>query len=108
MGFDYSPETIRASVARSLSRLGTEYFDAVYIHDVEYVATPVKDGPTAGDHLKALEDPESWGLGKQDEARIRGEGDQKVLDAVGELWKLKEEGKVKAVGISGAPAAYVI
>ena len=107
-GFDYSPETVRASVARSLSRLGTEYLDAVYMHDVEFVATPVINGPTAGDHSEALEDPASWGLAEEDKAKIRGEGDQKVLDAVGVLWKLKEEGKVKAVGISGASAGYLV
>lgn len=35
--FDYSPAWIRTSVARSLSRLGTEYLDLVYCHDVEFV-----------------------------------------------------------------------
>ncbi|KAF8574437.1 Aldo/keto reductase [Ramaria rubella] len=101
--FDYSPSTVRGSVLRSLSRLGTDHLDAIYMHDVEYIATPVINGSTAGDHMKALETPESWGLGEGDEAKIRGEGDQQVLDAIRELWKLKDEGKVKAVGISGYP-----
>lgn len=92
---------------RSLSRLNTDYLDVVYVHDVEFIATPVTDGPTGGNHLKALEDPGSWGLMEEDKAKIRGEGDQQVLDAVGELWKLKEEGKIKAVGISGASVAFV-
>jgi D-arabinose 1-dehydrogenase len=86
---------------RSLSRLNTDYLDVVYVHDVEFIATPVTDGPTGGNHLKVLEDPGSWGLGEEDKGKIRGAGDEQVLDAVRELWKLKEEGKIKAVGISG-------
>lgn len=35
--FDYSPATIRKSVARSCRRLGVEYLDVVYLHDVEFV-----------------------------------------------------------------------
>lgn len=36
--FDYSPAGIRASVRRSLVRLGTPYLDLVYAHDVEFVS----------------------------------------------------------------------
>ncbi|OJD33134.1 l-galactose dehydrogenase (l-) [Diplodia corticola] len=36
--FDYSPEWVRASVARSLRRLQTPYLDVVYCHDVEFVS----------------------------------------------------------------------
>lgn len=39
--FDYSPEWIRTSVARSLERLHTDYLDVVYCHDVEFV-TPAE------------------------------------------------------------------
>lgn len=35
--FDYSPEWIRHSVRRSLTRLHTNYLDVVYCHDVEFV-----------------------------------------------------------------------
>jgi D-arabinose 1-dehydrogenase len=35
--FDYSPEWIRKSVLRSLERLGTQYLDLVYLHDIEFV-----------------------------------------------------------------------
>jgi aryl-alcohol dehydrogenase-like predicted oxidoreductase len=35
--FDYSPEWVRKSVARSLERLNTRYLDVVYCHDVEFV-----------------------------------------------------------------------
>ncbi|KAH8432600.1 D-arabinose 1-dehydrogenase (NAD(P)(+)) ARA2 [Aspergillus melleus] len=36
--FDYSPRWVRQSVRRSLARLHTEYLDAVYCHDVEFVS----------------------------------------------------------------------
>ena len=78
------------------------------MHDVEYVATPVKNGSTAGDHLRALEEPNNWGLKVGDEAKIWGDGDQQVLDAIGELWKMKEEGLIKAVGISGAGSCHLL
>jgi D-arabinose 1-dehydrogenase len=35
--FDYSPEWIRASVARSLQRLRTTYLDVVFVHDIEFM-----------------------------------------------------------------------
>jgi len=35
--FDYSPDWIRRSIARSLERLGTNYLDVVFCHDVEFV-----------------------------------------------------------------------
>ncbi|TKA62384.1 hypothetical protein B0A55_12369 [Friedmanniomyces simplex] len=34
---DYSPAWVRKSVTRSLRRLGTEYLDVVFCHDVEFV-----------------------------------------------------------------------
>ncbi|KAI0643697.1 Aldo/keto reductase [Trametes meyenii] len=100
--FDYSPATIRASIQRSLERLHTDYLDTVYMHDVEFVCTPV--GPTSGHHLAALADKRAeYGLGDGQEGKVWGPGDQKVLDAVAELRKLQEEGVVKHVGISGYP-----
>lgn len=99
--FDYSPVTIRASVTRSLERLHTDYLDAVYLHDVEYVSTPV--GPAApGGNAAALEDVNGvYGLARGDEGKVRGEGDRIILAAVAELWKMKEEGLIRAVGITG-------
>ena len=35
--FDYSPEWVRYSIARSLERLKTSWLDVVYCHDVEFV-----------------------------------------------------------------------
>jgi len=71
------------------------------LHDTEFVATPVPNGPNAGDHRKALEEPAAWGLAEGDEGKIHGEGDEKLLAALRELWDLKNEGMVKAVGITG-------
>jgi D-arabinose 1-dehydrogenase len=63
--FNYSPEWIQASVARSLSRLDTAYLDVVFCHDVEYVSC------------------------------------NQAVEAVGSLFELKRQGKVRFVGISG-------
>ncbi|OCK73286.1 Aldo/keto reductase [Lepidopterella palustris CBS 459.81] len=35
--FDYSPQWVQQSIARSLERLHTDYLDVVYCHDVEFV-----------------------------------------------------------------------
>ncbi|KAI0829347.1 Aldo/keto reductase [Trametes gibbosa] len=100
--FDYSPATVRASVKRSLERLHTDYLDTVYLHDVEYVCTPV--GPQSGHHAAALADRSAeYGLAPGQEATVWGPGDQAILDAVAELRKLQDEGVVKHVGISGYP-----
>jgi D-arabinose 1-dehydrogenase len=99
--FDYSPQNIRASVKRSLERLRTDYLDVVYLHDVEFVCERV--GPrNAGNHLSALAtDKGLYGLAEGDEGKVWGPRDQIVLDAFVELRKLKEEGLVKNIGISG-------
>ncbi|KAF8639730.1 hypothetical protein AX17_000992 [Amanita inopinata Kibby_2008] len=101
--FDYTPSAIRETVKRSLQRLQTDYLDTVYLHDVEFVCTlvlPVR----SGNHISALsEDAEKYGLAKGDEDKIRGEGDQKILDAIAELRKLQDEGLVRNIGITGYP-----
>jgi len=99
--FDYSPTTIRESVKRSLERLKTDYLDTVYLHDVEFVCTPIAAQLT-GNHIGAIkEEAASYGLAEGDEARVRGDGDQKVLDALSELRDLQREGWIKNVGITG-------
>jgi len=101
--FDYSPAIIRASINRSLSRLNTTYLDAVYLHDTEFVCEQVQPRD-AGNHVLALTtESKEYGLASGDEAKIHGVGDQIVLDAVAELRKLKEEGLVKKIGITGYP-----
>ncbi|EPQ59501.1 Aldo/keto reductase [Gloeophyllum trabeum ATCC 11539] len=102
-GFDYSPATIRTGILRSLARLHTGYLDAVYLHDVEFVCTKVASKST-GNHATALkEDKAAYGLLEGEEGKIWGEGDQKILDAIGELRKLKQEGLIRNIGISGFP-----
>ena len=99
--FDYSPKTIRESVNRSLERLKTDYLDTVYLHDVEFVCTPIAPR-LMGNHTGAIrEEAASYGLAEGDESLIRGEGDQKVLDALSELRDLQREGLIKNVGITG-------
>lgn len=99
--FDYRPATIRRSVERSLRRLHTNYLDAVFLHDVEFIATPVFPRPN-GDSLAALGvEANQYGLEKGQEGKIWGDGDQQILDAYSELCKLKEEGVVKNIGITG-------
>ncbi|THH33738.1 hypothetical protein EUX98_g479 [Antrodiella citrinella] len=101
--FDYSPVTIRASVNRSLSRLNTTYLDAVYLHDTEFVCEQVQPR-SIGNHVLALTtESAEYGLAPGEEAKIRGPGDQIVLDAVAELRKMKTEGLVKNIGITGFP-----
>jgi aryl-alcohol dehydrogenase-like predicted oxidoreductase len=79
----------------------TEYLDAVYLHDVEFVCTPV--GPNElGDKIVALnEEMEVYGLAKGDEGKIWGEGDHRILEAVVELRKMQEEGLIRHIGITG-------
>lgn len=81
--------------------MDTAYLDVVYLHDVEMVAeevVPKRDG----DHSTALgEDREAYGLAPGQEGEIWGEGDRRVLEAYGELKRLKEEGLVKNIGITG-------
>jgi D-arabinose 1-dehydrogenase len=99
--FDYAPESIRKSVMNSLTRLQTDYLDTVYLHDVEFVCDSVAS-KVQGNHATALhEDASLYGLASGDEAVVRGPGDQKVLDAFAELLKLKEEGLVHNIGITG-------
>ena len=98
---DYSPTTIRASVQRSLSRLNTTYLDTVYLHDTEFVSASIGTR-IAGDHTTALLGGEvEYGLVQGEEDKIRGEGDQRILDALAELRKMQGEGLIKSVGISG-------
>ncbi|KAJ7499275.1 Aldo/keto reductase [Mycena latifolia] len=101
--FDYTPNRIRESVKRSLERLHTDYFDVVHLHDIEFVCTEVAPRRT-GNHTSALsEDKAAYGLLEGEESKIRGDGDQRILDAFAELQKMKEEGLIKHIGITGYP-----
>jgi D-arabinose 1-dehydrogenase len=98
--FDYSPATIRTSVNRSLERLQTTYLDTVYLHDVEFVCSPIFPKAT-GNHTEALQNGKAYGLNQEDERRVWGAGDEQILAGIMELRKMKEEGLVRTIGISG-------
>ncbi|KAF7355015.1 hypothetical protein MSAN_01417000 [Mycena sanguinolenta] len=101
--FDYAPGKIRESVKRSLERMHTDYLDVVHLHDIEFVCTEVTPRRT-GNHTSALNEEEAaYGLIEGEEGQVRGEGDQKILDAFAELRKMKEEGLIKHIGITGYP-----
>lgn len=75
--------------------------DVVYLHDVEMIAEEVMPRRD-GDHSEALGGGrEAYGLADGQEGKVWGEGDRKVLDAYGELKRMKEEGLVKSIGITG-------
>ncbi|KAJ7873338.1 NADP-dependent oxidoreductase domain-containing protein [Mycena olivaceomarginata] len=101
--FDYTPARIRESVNRSLERLRTDYLDVVHLHDIEFVSTEITPRRT-GNHTSALgEDKAAYGLIEGEEGKVRGEGDQRILDAFGELRKMQDEGLIKHIGITGYP-----
>ena len=99
--FDYSPATIRASIERSLERMHTTYLDTVYLHDVEYVCAPVGPVVAGNPHDALASKSAEYGLAEDQAGKIWGEGDQKILNAVAELRKLQEEGKIRHIGMSG-------
>ncbi|KAF5393797.1 hypothetical protein D9757_000386 [Collybiopsis confluens] len=106
--FDYSPAAIRNSVTQSLQRLQTTYLDTVYLHDVEFICTPVQAKQT-GNHALALTDAiAAYGLEEGQEGKVHGEGDQKILDAFAELKKMKDEGLIRNIGITGYPVATLL
>ncbi|KAF9076629.1 Aldo/keto reductase [Rhodocollybia butyracea] len=105
---DYSPAAIRNSVTQSLQRLQTEYLDTVYLHDVEFVCTPVQAKQTGNHSLALTEEKGAYGLDEGQEGKIHGEGDQKVLDGYAELRKMKGEGLIKNIGITGYPVATLL
>ena len=104
--FDYSAARTRKSVENSMRLMKTDYLDGVYAHDVEFVSEQIggagQEGFTVDEQGKIRpEDLVRWGLEDKDAGTIRGPGDEKILEAFGELFKLKKEGKIRAVGFSG-------
>ncbi|KAG8715424.1 hypothetical protein FRC11_004203 [Ceratobasidium sp. 423] len=102
--FDYSRDTIRKSIRRSLDRLGTNYLDVVFLHDTEFVCSPVWPSDPTGDPTRIFEDQAlaaAWGISDGDEGRVHGAGDQKIIDAFDELGKMKDEGVIREIGLTG-------
>lgn len=109
--FDYSPERVRKSVEASCRRLGTDYLDVVYLHDVEFVVEKVgkPEGMTAAEAAQGDEAAlRELGLAAGDENKVHGAGDELFLSAVSELTKLKAEGRVRRIGISGYPLPVLL
>lgn len=110
--FDYSSNNIKASVEKSLKRLRTSYLDLVYLHDVEFVAEKVGKSQDEGwDAFNATTDEHvrnSLGLDSKDVGKIYGPGDELVLAAAKTLFDLKDQGKIRAVGISGYPLPVLV
>ncbi|KAG1739825.1 Aldo/keto reductase family-domain-containing protein [Suillus paluster] len=102
--FDYTPEGIESSIARSLRRMHTDYLDVVYLHDVEFVADE-KLSKREGDHVTALgSERELYGLNEGQEGETYTEKDHKILSAVEKLFELRDgRGVIRRVGISGFP-----
>ncbi|PWN51884.1 Aldo/keto reductase [Violaceomyces palustris] len=125
--FDYSPSKVESSIRASCKRLGTDYLDVALMHDVEFVAEKVGRSNHEGWEAAILSGSEAaqpegvskpskqdvekdLGLlpGLQHASRVHGPGDEKVLDAVRTLFRLKDEGVVKRVGISGYPLPVLL
>ncbi|KAK0546784.1 hypothetical protein OC845_004412 [Tilletia horrida] len=110
--FDYSPERVRRSILHSCEALGTSYLDVAFMHDVEFVAEEVglshRSGMDAAQGPSNNQVQESLGIDPASASVVRGPGDLKVLAALGELFRLKDEGKVRAVGISGYPLPVLL
>ena len=85
---------------------GTDYLDACYVHDVEFVAEDVGFATEGGFTAlvdRSYADVVDWGLGDGQEGVSYGQGDEKVLEAVGALFDLQKQGRIRKVGISGYP-----
>ncbi|GAE94356.1 oxidoreductase [Gracilibacillus boraciitolerans JCM 21714] len=66
--FDFSKKTIVKSLDESLQRLGTDYVDILYLHDIEF-----------------------------------GSYDQVIEEGIPALKELKEQGKIRFLGVTGLP-----
>lgn len=105
--FNYSPEDVEKSVRTSLERLGTSYLDVALMHDVEFVSDQQgKEGTAGFDALGLLQEEQSY---EGDEGMVEvTPGDQKVLGAIETLFRLKEEGVIRNVGLSGYPLPVLL
>lgn len=75
------------------------------LHDVEFVAEQpelLKQANRPKDALKTDDDNvQKWELVPSNAGVPLGDGDRKIIDAFGVLVKLKEEGLILDIGISG-------
>lgn len=117
--FDYSSKRVEESVRGSVRRLGCGWLDVVLMHDAEFVVEKVgrshEEGWEAGVVSGLVEGERgevlaSLGLAPTLEAasKIHGPGDERFLEAIRTLFKLKDEGLIKRVGISGYPLPVLL
>lgn len=74
------------------------------LHDVEFVASPIPELKKAYHPLDYLTDKtlqREAGLAADQAGQVHGEGDAKVLAAFEVLVKLRDEGLIRQIGISG-------
>ncbi|PLW36215.1 hypothetical protein PCANC_20380 [Puccinia coronata f. sp. avenae] len=112
--FDYSPKRIVSSVKESCRLMGSDYLDAVYLHDVEYVAED-QGGFTKGGHCTVPSSLDHHTAPPLDPApkveeygQSYGPGDETIILAVKTLFQLKKEGLIRCVGISGYPLGTLL
>lgn len=96
---------------KSCKLLKTTYLDAVYIHDVEFIADDLGAiSDRSGNPEAILDDQyllERAGLSDLENCKSQGIGDDLVLEAVSALFELKKQGIVHRVGISGKPTSFI-
>ncbi|GAC93524.1 hypothetical protein PHSY_001089 [Pseudozyma hubeiensis SY62] len=123
--FNYSAEKIDGSVRGSCRRLGTEFLDVALTHDAEFVCERVGASHDAGWEsgvVSGMVEAGEVGLGERQEvirslgleetleaaSRVHGKGDEQFLEAIRTLFKLKDEGVIRRVGISGYPLPVLL
>jgi D-arabinose 1-dehydrogenase len=106
--FNYTADHVEKNVMTSLERLGTTYLDVALMHDVEFVSDQIgEEGSEGFGALQQLEEEESYEEGDAIPPKILP-GDQKVLEAIETLFKLKRKGLVRNVGLSGYPLPVLL
>lgn len=106
--FDYSPEQVEKSVKTSLERLGTSYLDVALMHDVEFVSDQSGEAGAEGFNAQdELSVEAKYDARSPIEDKIT-QGDAKVLAALETLFKLKDRGLIRNVGMSGYPLPVLL
>lgn len=83
------------------------HISQVYLHDVEYVCEAIQPRVSGNPVLALGEDKKAYGLAEGYEAIVHGTGDQILLDAIAELRRLKSEGLIRNIGITGAHTSHI-
>jgi D-arabinose 1-dehydrogenase len=101
--FEHDLPRYRTSILVGHQSCRLRSLSQVYVHDVEFVVEN-KRPRTDGNPLGALgPEKDAYGLAEGQEGTILSDGDRQLLGAVAELRKMKTEGLIRTVGISGYP-----